>query len=183
MLIEIKHCIGKILHTIEADNLRSAVIALVNSGADLSGANLSEAYISRAYLSEAYLSGANLSGANLSEAYLSRAYLSGANLSGAYLSGANLSGAYLSDLSCLTELSDAIDLASLIWEEWQKNGIESAKNRFGLYQAPHEDKALIAMCPRLIGGYCFVLRRREIWWWNWSCPNPETVPVLWRQEA
>ena len=128
MLIEIKHCIGKILHTIEADNLRSAVIALVNSGA-------------------------------------------------------NLSGAYLSDLSCLTELSDAIDLASLIWEEWQKNGIESAKNRFGLYQAPHEDKALIAMCPRLIGGYCFVLRRREIWWWNWSCPNPETVPVLWRQEA
>ena len=183
MLIEIKHCIGKILHTIEADNLRSAVIALVNSGANLSGAYLSGANLSRAYLSEAYLSGANLSGANLSEAYLSRAYLSGANLSGAYLSGANLSGAYLSDLSCLTELSDAIDLASLIWEEWQKNGIESAKNRFGLYQAPHEDKALIAMCPRLIGGYCFVLRRREIWWWNWSCPNPETVPVLWRQEA
>jgi len=23
--------------------------------------------------------------------------------------------------------------------------------------------------------------RREIWWWQWSCPDPETVPVLWRE--
>ena len=223
MLIEIKPWInGKVLHTIESDNLQTAIIALVRQGADLSGAdlsganlsgaNLSGAYLSRvnlsgAYLSRAYLSGANLSGADLSGAYLSGADLSGANLSGAYLSGAdlsgadlsgaNLSGAYLSgaylsgadlsrakieDLLCLSELSDAIDLAPMIWEEWQKNGFDAAKSRFGLYQVAGEEKALIAMCPLLIGGFCFVLARREIWWWNWNCPNPETVPILWREE-
>jgi len=238
MLIEIKHWKGNILHTIEADNLRAAVEALIRARANLSGANLSRADFSRANLSRANLSGAdfsranlyganlsgadfsganlsraNLSGAdfsraNLSGADFSRANLSGANLYGADLSGADFSGANLSranlsgadfsranlyganlsgadfyDLSCLSELSDAIDIAPLIWDEWQKNGLDAAKKRFGLYLVSGEDKALIAMCPLLVGGFCFVLHRREIWWWNWQCPDPETVPVLWRQEG
>jgi hypothetical protein len=116
------------------------------------------------------------------EANLSWANLSGADLSGANLSGANLSGAKIDDLFCLCELSDAIDLAPMIFQEWEKNGLDSAKSRFGLHQVGGEEKALIAMAPLLIGGFCFVLHRREIWWWNWSCPDPETVPVLWRQE-
>jgi uncharacterized protein YjbI with pentapeptide repeats len=60
-IIEIKHYKGSILYTIEADNLRSAIIALVKSGADLNGADLSWAD-----LSWADLNGANLSGADLS---------------------------------------------------------------------------------------------------------------------
>ena len=117
------------------------------------------------------LSGADLFGANLS----------GANLSGANLSGADLFGAKIEDLLCLSELSDAIDIAPMIWKEWQKNGFDAAKKRFCLYQVSGEEKALIAMCPLLVGGFCFVLHRREIWFWQWSCPNPETVPVLWRE--
>ena len=99
------------------------------------------------------------------------------------LGGAELGGAEVGDLCCLNELSDAIDLAPMIWGEWQENGFVAAKKRFGLYQISGEDKALIAMAPLLVGGFCFVLHRREIWWWSWSCPNPDTVPVLWRQEA
>lgn len=102
---------------------------------------------------------------------------------GASLNGASLNGRLISDLLCLSKLSDAIDLASMIWQEWEANGFDSAKKRFGLYQVAGEEKALIAMAPLLIGGFCFVLHRREIWWWDWSCPNPETVPVLWREEA
>ena len=114
--------------------------------------------------------------------------LGGADLGGADLRDANLRGAYLrgaeiEDLICLSELSDAISIAPLIWNEWQENGISSAQNKFGLYRVGGEDKALIAMCPRLIGGFCFVLGRREIWMWNWSCPKPETVPVLWRESG
>ena len=112
---------------------------------------------------------------------LGGAYLRGAYLGGADLRGADLRGAEIGDLLCLSELSDAIDLAPMIWEEWSENGFDAAKKRFGLYQVSGEDKALIAMTPLLIGGFCFVLHRREIWWWNWSCPNPETVTVLWRE--
>ena len=182
MLIEIKSWIdGQVLHTIEADSIKAAVEALVEKGANLSRADLSGADLSRANLSGANLSRAHLSGADLSGANLSRANLSGANLSRANLSRAHLYGALIRDLFCLTELSDAISLAPMIWHEWEKNGIDAAKKRFGLYQISAEGRALIAMCPRLVGGFCFVLARREIWWWNWQCPNPETVPVLWRQ--
>lgn len=67
--------------------MRAAVIAAVESGANLSGANLYGANLSRAYLS-----GADLSGANLYGAYLSRAYLSGAYLSRARNVPGRLSG-------------------------------------------------------------------------------------------
>lgn len=116
------------------------------------------------------------------EALIKRyADLSSADLSYADLRSANLRGIQFEDLICLSELSDAIDIAPLVWQEWEENGFDAAKKRFGLYQVSGEDKALIAMCPQLIGGFCFVLHRREIWWWNWRCPSPETVPVLWRQ--
>ena len=147
---------ASVLFSIETNNFRLAVEAAVKSRANLSGANLY---------------GADLSGANLS----------GANLSEANLSGANLSGVLIDDLLCLSELADVIDLAPMIWQEWEENGFDAAKKRFGLYQIPGEDRALCAMAPLLIGGFCFVLHRREIWWWNWSCPSPETVPVLWRE--
>ena len=166
-LIEIKSWInGNVLHVLEADNLKTALIALVKHRANLSGADLSRA---------------NLSRANLSRANLSRADLYRADLSGADLSEANLSGIKIEDLQCLSDLSDAIDLAPLIFAEWRINGIENAQKKFGLYRITGENRALVAMCPRLVGGYCFVLPRREIWWWNWCCPDPETVPVLWKE--
>ncbi len=150
-------------------------------GANLGGANLGDANLGDANLGGANLRGANLRGANLGGAYLGGANLGDANLGGANLGGANLGGAKIGDLSCLTELADAIDLAPTIWREWENSGLEKAKNRFGLYKVPGEGRALIAMCPRLQGGYAFILPRREIWWWSWACPDPETVPVLWRE--
>jgi len=66
---------GAVIHEGQYVDLRTAVLTLVLSGANLSGANLSRANLSRADLSGAYLSGA----------YLSRAYLSGADLSRANL--------------------------------------------------------------------------------------------------
>ena len=59
MLIEIKHWNGNVLHTIEADNLWAAIVALVKAGADLSRANLFMANLSGVNLSGADLYGAN----------------------------------------------------------------------------------------------------------------------------
>ena len=68
MLIEIKSWIdGKIIHSIEADNVRDAVIKLILSGANLSRANLSGADLSGANLSGADLSGANLYGEKITK--------------------------------------------------------------------------------------------------------------------
>jgi hypothetical protein len=74
------------------EDIVTAVIEAIKSGANLIGADLS-----RANLIGADLSGANLRWANLSRANLSRANLSGANLSEADLSRTNLSGANLSE--------------------------------------------------------------------------------------
>jgi len=83
---------------------------------------------------------------------------------------------------CISSLEDAIDIAPLIFESWLHNGIEATIDKFCMYEIPGEKRALVLMCPLLIGGYCFVLERREIWWWGWSCPNPETAPVLWKDK-
>jgi len=168
-------------------NLRGANLRGANlRGADLRDANLGssnlwDANLRGADLRDAYLEGSNLGDANLRGVDLEGSYLRDAYLSGANLEGANLRGASLGDLSFITELSDAIDLAPLLWAEWQEKGIDAAKKRFGLYKIFGENRALVAMCPGLVGGYCFVLSCREIWWWQWSCPCPETVPILWRE--
>ena len=104
---EIKHrWTGAVLYAGDGETLRDAVVAAVDShadlrgadllGADLSGADLLGANLRDADLSGAHLGGANLGGANLRDADLSGANLSGANLGGANLGGANLSGANLS---------------------------------------------------------------------------------------
>ena len=134
MKFEIKSWMsGGVLFSIETDSLKLAVVAAVNSGANLtranlSGADLSGADLTRANLSRANLSGANLSGANLSGAYLSGAYLSGADLSGANLtranlSGANLSGAKNSDLA-IAQTSILPDEGDVIgWKKCRENVI------------------------------------------------------------
>ena len=83
MLIEIKNRFtGEAINSGDYSDLRSSVVSLVKSGANLYGADLSRADLSRA----------NLSRANLSRADLSRADLYGADLYGADLSGANNAG-------------------------------------------------------------------------------------------
>lgn len=65
-LIEIKSWInGKVLHTIEADNIRAAVEVLVRQGAYLQGADLQGAYLQGADLQGADLREADLRGADL----------------------------------------------------------------------------------------------------------------------
>ena len=75
---------GAVLHEVQAESLRAAIVSLVAKKADLSGADLSRAYLADANLADANLADADLSGANLSDADLS-----GADLSRAYLAGAN----------------------------------------------------------------------------------------------
>ena len=91
--------------TPESERLRVAVVAAVQSGADLDGADLdgadldgadlAGAYLTRANLAEANLTRANLAEANLTRANLTRANLAEANLAGANLDGANLTRANL----------------------------------------------------------------------------------------
>jgi len=93
---------------IGADLSRANLSRANLSRANLIGADLSRADLSRANLSEANLSRANLRWANLSEANLSRTNLSEADLSGANLSRANLSEADLSGANLSrTNLSEA----------------------------------------------------------------------------
>ena len=76
-MIEIKHkTTGAVLHTVDADNLRSADLR----GADLRWANLCWADLRRADLRGADLRRADLRGADLSDADLSGADLNGADL-------------------------------------------------------------------------------------------------------
>lgn len=56
---------AKVLFTVQADNLKLALLELLKSGANLSGADLSGADLSRADLSDA-----NLSRADLSDAFI-----------------------------------------------------------------------------------------------------------------
>jgi hypothetical protein len=175
-------------------NLRGADL----SGAILVSAKLINAGLSKADLSGANLLGANLAGANLVSANLTKARLLSTNLCEAALVGANLTNADLSgailaranlfeanfgqkNLTCLSSLDDAISLAPLIFNQWEKEGFEKAIARFGLWKVPGEERGLISMAPDFSGGFCYVLRRREIWWWDWTCPDSRVVPVLWRE--
>jgi len=146
--------------------LRACVELAISEKIDLGGADLRNAD-----LGGAYLRGADLRNADLG----------GACLRGADLRNADLGGTKIDDLMCINDLQDAIDLAPMIFDYWEKNDLESTQKKFDMYEISGENRALVLMCPLLIGGYCFVLERREIWWWQWSCPNPETVPVLWRE--
>ena len=139
-------------------------------------ATLELAVRSKINLNRASLDGASLDGASLNRAFLDGAFLNGASLNEAFLNGAKVG-----NLTCLSDLSDAIDLAPMVFQEWSINGLEAARNRFGMHKISGEDRALVFMCPFLSGGYCLVLERREIWWWSFRCPNPDTVPVLWRE--
>jgi hypothetical protein len=97
----------QVLHEVEADSLRDAVINIVAGGAnlrsadlgyaDLGGANLGGANLGCADLGGADLRGADLRGADLGYADLRSANLGGADLRSADLGCANLGGA---DLGC-----------------------------------------------------------------------------------
>ncbi len=107
-IIKIKHLSGEVLQTIEADNLKTAIEALIRRGANLEGANLEGAN-----LRGANLRGANLEGANLRGANLRGANLEGANLEGANLEGANLEGASYGDGIPLTK--EPFTITGLLW--------------------------------------------------------------------
>ena len=79
----------------EGGLLKTTLLEVDLSGAQLGDANLSGAFLQGANLSEAFLFNTNLSGVNLTDANLAKANLFGSNLSGAKLNAANLSGAYM----------------------------------------------------------------------------------------
>jgi hypothetical protein len=208
MIYEIRNTKGRILGKRSAHCLREAVEFLVRdrislreadlerknlSGAELSRAGLAGADLHKACLMGADLRNADLRGADLTSALLGGAYLGGADLTEASLIGARLNGTHFEDVDLrsviladyavmmVSDLADAVDLAPMIFEEWKRNDVEATSERFGLYRLPGERRALILLTPTSNGGYCYVLRRREIWWWDWDCPDPRTVPVLWRE--
>ena len=195
---------GKVIQEIEADSLKKAIELLINrkadlSGADLCGANLSGANLSGAYLDGAdldgadlggadlcgadlggaYLRGANLGGADLRGAYLRGAYLGGADLRGAYLRGAYLYRLKLSKEITIQTAQEAISVTEDLFWHWENFGITNTQQVFQAYQIPNENRALVIFTPDFQGGWCYVLERKQIWWWSWSCPNPDTVPIIW----
>lgn len=113
-MIEIKNRVGRVLRTVDADNLSDADLRGANlraadlryadlraadlHGAKLRGADLYGADLHGADLRAADLSGADLRDADLRDANLRGAKLYGANLSGANLRGARLSGAQMSEV-------------------------------------------------------------------------------------
>ena len=117
--------------------------------------------------------------ANLHSANLSFANLHSANLSFANLRSANISNTVINKRK-IRFLTEAIELGTEIFNiPWDCEEIAKEKN---LYIVPGESKAVIALAEDLSGGFCFVHHRKEIWWWAWVCPNPETVTVLWKME-
>lgn len=117
---------------------------------------------------EAVRSGADLRGADLGAA----------DLVGAYLSGADLGGALL-----MRDLDTLISLAPTLIDCCSRYPIEAVARQSGGILWYHERRAIIYLATDLTGGYCLVPGRKEIWWWSWQCPNPDTVPVLWRMEG
>jgi hypothetical protein len=108
-------------------------------------------------------------GANLREA----------NLSGANLSGANLSGLKLSKEITIQSTNEAISIADDLFWAWKTFGIRKTQQMFQAYLIPNENRALVIFSPTFEGGWCYILERNQIWWWSWSCPNPNTVPIIW----
>ena len=98
---------------------------------------------------------------------------------GADLRGADLRGAYLGGAYQIQKLSEAVSIAEFVFDAWSIWGHRIVQSRLGLHPSP-DDRALLVLSQDLSGAFCFVLERREIWWWNWQCPDPETVTVLWR---
>jgi len=127
MKIVIKSLSGNVLFQGDYDNTKSAVLAALQSGANLRGANLRGAYLGGAYLGEADLGGADLRGADLGGAYLRGAYLGEADLRGADLRGANLRGAKIEndvEISLIPYQIDCHDYYVFIWDRHIKIGCE-----------------------------------------------------------
>jgi hypothetical protein len=111
--------------------------------------------------------------ADLSDADLRYADLRGANLWGANLDGAVIENTYLAFRTCRF-VSDAVS----IFKELLSGKTPQELNLF----IPDPRAAVVFFANRSGGGFCLVPKREEIWHWNWHCPNPETVTVLWRRE-
>jgi len=103
-----------------------------------------------------------------------------ADLYGANLYGANLSEELKANEAKIIKTADeAIKIAVALFSSWEQNGFDSTRKEYKAYAVTGETRAMIIFAPGFQGGWCYVLKRQQIWWWNWSCPNPETVPIIW----
>ena len=149
-------------------------------GAHLRGADLQEAN-----LQEADLQGADLQRANLQEADLQRANLQGVDLQGADLQRANLQGVDLQgvdlqgvDLSIkLYNLKNAIKIGNDLFKMWKKVGKIKTEEFYGSI-TNKDSRAIILPSTDLPLQFCFVFERKELWIYNWICPDPKTVLIL-----
>jgi hypothetical protein len=44
-----------------------------------------------------------------------------------------------------------------------------------------DGRAAILFYEDRSGGFCLVPSRRQIWHWNWVCPDPKTATVLYEE--
>jgi len=121
----------------------------------------------------------NLSGADLSGADLSWANLSGADLSGANLDRVDLSGAK-HDYKTVKSIDEAITLAPDVFKIWEEGGLQKAAENFKALTPDGESgRGLVILQSSLVGGFCYILSRRAIWWWGFRCPHEEVALILW----
>lgn len=98
---------------------------------------------------------------------------------GADLDGANLGSLALSKNITIQSVQEAAEIAEDLFWCWETKGLETTKSLFQAYQIPGEERALIIFHPNFQSGWCYVLKMKQIWIWNWSCPDPKTVPIVW----
>jgi len=111
MIINIRNYEDIIMYSVEADDKRSAVLQLVESGADLSGADLKGINLEGIDLRNINFEGADLRGANLKGASFYRASLKEAFLENADCRGADFRGADLSNSDCRGAKFNGADLS------------------------------------------------------------------------
>lgn len=111
MIINIRNYEDVIMYSVEADDKRSAVLQLVESGADLSGAILNDIDLSYTNLNNTNFNGADLRGAKFNGASFYRANLRNSFLENADCRGANFKGADLSNSDCRGAKFNGADLS------------------------------------------------------------------------
>lgn len=112
MIINIKNIHEDfIMYSVEADDKRSAVLKLIESGADLSGADLKGINLEGIDLRNIVFEGADLRGANFKGASFYRTNLKDAFLENADFRHSNLKGANLSGSDCRGAKFNGADLS------------------------------------------------------------------------
>ena len=80
----------------------------------------------------------------------------------------------------LKDVRDAVALAPYVFGGWNMFGKQRVVE--SLRALDPDSKAIAILQSEMTGGFCYILHRREIWWWGFICPHEDTALVLWREK-